>query len=83
MAGCISNAFSVLNILTHLTTLLPFGSLSELRHVTISYGHVSELIKPCADFKKWSCHPVGFGGHGPYLEKKRGIFCSSDRQLFL
>ena len=24
---CISNAFTVLNISTHLTTLLPFGSL--------------------------------------------------------
>ena len=37
-ACCISNAFSVLNILTHFTTLLPFGSLygfkliSRLKH---------------------------------------------------
>ena len=27
LTGCMSNAFSVLNILTHLTTLLLFGSL--------------------------------------------------------
>ena len=27
LTGCITNAFSVLNILTHLTTILPFGSL--------------------------------------------------------
>ena len=32
LTGCVSNAFSVLNILTYLTTILPFGSL--LAHVS-------------------------------------------------
>ena len=34
LTGCIPNAFSVLKILTHLTTMLPFGSL-----LTLAYGN--------------------------------------------
>ena len=44
LTSCISIVFSVLNILTHLTTMLPVGSLEEMAMSTVTIFLISMSI---------------------------------------